>query len=153
VESSIWLIVAVLLVLVPVWSLFRVRVQAKAIRAQAAEIVRLREALSAPGRNSTQRAVIKGQIAEQFAPLLPGFEYNPKDFRFIGNPIDGIIVVGLTEAMEGLGGIHEIVLCDVKMGSARLSKHQQLIKRAVEQGRVRWQTIHVDRDFRVGRGR
>ena len=32
------------------------------------------------------RAVLKGKIAEQIAPLLPGFlaKYNPADARFIG---------------------------------------------------------------------
>lgn len=123
-------------------------------RAEHALIEQGRRYEKATKSGGTQRAVIKGQIAEQFAPLLPGFEYNPKDFRFIGNPIDGIIVVGLTEAMEGLGDIHEIVLCDVKMGNARLSKHQRLIKKAVDEGRVRWETIHIDQGFSVtGRGR
>ena len=36
------------------------------------------------------RAVLKGKIAEQLAPLLPGFDYNPADARFIGSPIDYI---------------------------------------------------------------
>lgn len=99
--------------------------------------------------HTTARAVLKGQIAEQFAPVLPGFKYNPKDFRFIGNPIDGIIVVGLSEAMEGLGTIHEIVLCDIKMGKSQLSPHQNAIRQAIEAKRVRWETIHVDQEYRV----
>ena len=41
----------------------------------------------------TSRAVLKGKIAEQMAPLLPGFlaKYNPADARFIGSPIDYLI--------------------------------------------------------------
>ncbi len=96
------------------------------------------------------RATLKGQIAEQFAPLLPGFKYQPKDFRFLGSPFDGVIIVGLTEAMEGLGEIEEIVLCDIKMGNARLSPHQKAIKQAVDEGRVRWETIHVDSNYQIG---
>jgi predicted Holliday junction resolvase-like endonuclease len=36
---------------------------------------------------------LKGKIAEQIAPLMPGFlaKYNPADARFIGSPIDYLI--------------------------------------------------------------
>lgn len=99
--------------------------------------------------NGAARATIKGQVAEQLAPILPGFPYHPSDFRFLGQPIDFICYVGLTEAKEGLGDISEIVLGDIKMGNARLSPHQRAIKRAVEEGRVRWETIHIDQNFSV----
>lgn len=96
------------------------------------------------------RAVIKGQIAEQLAPLLPGFPFTPSDYRAVGGePIDFIAFKGLTLAKEGLGDITEIVIGDIKMGSSHLSPHQQMIKEAVEQGRVRWETIHIDQDFQV----
>ena len=95
------------------------------------------------------RATLKGQIAEQIAPMLPGFPFHPADFRFIGHPIDFLVFAGLTHAKEGLGDIHEIVIGDIKLGNARLSRHQQMIKRAVEEGRVRWETIHIGQDFRV----
>lgn len=40
-----------------------------------------------------------GQIAQQLAPLLPGFceSFNPKDARFLGHPIDFVIFDGLEE--------------------------------------------------------
>lgn len=98
------------------------------------------------GRGSS-RATIKGQLAEQLAPLLPGFPYTPSDFRFLGAPIDFVVFVGLSEAKEGLGDIQEIVLGDIKMGGATLSPHQRMIKRAVEEGRVSWSTLHIDPDF------
>lgn len=99
--------------------------------------------------NGAARVTIKGQVAEQLAPILPGFPYLPSDFRFLGQPIDFICYVGLTEAKEGLGDIKEVVLGDIKMGGARLSPHQRAIKRAVEEGRVRWETIHIDQNFSV----
>jgi len=36
------------------------------------------------------RAVLKGKIGEQLAPLLPEFcaKYSPSDARFMGTPID-----------------------------------------------------------------
>jgi len=47
----------------------------------------------------TSRAVLKGKIAEQIAPLLPGFlaKYNPADARFIGSPIDYLIFRNMSE--------------------------------------------------------
>lgn len=98
----------------------------------------------------TARATIKGQLAEQLAPLLPGFRYHPSDFRFLGQPIDFIVYDGLTDAKDGgEPEIREIVLGDIKLGSARLSPHQQAIRRAVEAGRVRWETINIDQQFRL----
>jgi predicted Holliday junction resolvase-like endonuclease len=42
------------------------------------------------------RSTLKGKIAEQMAPVLPGFLFNPTDARFIGTPVDYIILDGLT---------------------------------------------------------
>jgi predicted Holliday junction resolvase-like endonuclease len=42
------------------------------------------------------RSTLKGKIAEQIAPMLPEFLYNPADARFIGSPVDYIIFDGLT---------------------------------------------------------
>jgi predicted Holliday junction resolvase-like endonuclease len=103
--------------------------------------------------DGTARATLKGQIAEQVAPMLPGFPFHPSDFRFLGAPIDFIAYVGLTGAKEGLGDIQEVVLGDIKLGSARLSPHQRMIKKAVEEGRVRWETIHIGQDFSIKEGR
>ncbi len=98
-------------------------------------------------REGSSRATIKGQLAEQLAPILPGFPYTPSDFRFLGQPIDFIVFKGLSTAKEGLGDIEEVVLGDIKMGGARLSPHQRMIKKAVDEGRVRWVTLHVDPEF------
>jgi predicted Holliday junction resolvase-like endonuclease len=101
------------------------------------------------GEKNTQRAVIKGQLAEQLAPLLPGFQFHPSDFRFLGQPIDFIVFDGLTDAKDGGGEIAEIVLGDIKTGNARLSPHQLKIKNAVMEGRVRWATIRIDEEYRL----
>jgi predicted Holliday junction resolvase-like endonuclease len=37
-----------------------------------------------------------------------------------------------------------VVLADIKTGNASLSRTERKIKEAVENGRVRWETIHVD---------
>jgi len=41
------------------------------------------------------RSTLKGRIDEQMAPVLPGFLFNPTDARFIGTPVDYIILDGL----------------------------------------------------------
>ena len=116
---------------------------------RALKLALVKRQVSYDKSDGAQRATIKGQVAEQMAPLLPGFPFHTSDFRFLGQPIDFIVYAGLTEAKEGLGGISEIVLGDIKMGGATLSPHQRMIKQAVEQGRVRWQTLYVDQDFRI----
>lgn len=106
----------------------------------------------AVAREGASRATIKGQVAEQIATILPGFPFCPSDFRFIGQPIDYIVFVGLSGAKEGLGDIKEVVIGDIKMGNSRLSPHQRMIKQAVQEGRVRWETLHVNSDFTIERG-
>jgi len=89
------------------------------------------------------RAVLKGRIAEQIVPFLEQFRYNPSDARFIGSPIDYVIFDGYTDVKDRKE-VHPItvVLVDVKTGkSASLTHEQRKIKEAVEQKRVRWETI------------
>ncbi len=97
------------------------------------------------------RAVIKGKLAEQFAPILPGFQYLPSDARFIGDPIDYIIFNGYTETKDNGGNDLEIVILDVKTGQASLSRTQQAIAKAIREGRVRFEVfrpeIQDDRSF------
>lgn len=80
-----------------------------------------------------------GQIAEQLAPLLPGFceSFNPKDARFLGHPIDFIVFDGLEE-----GEVRSVVLLEIKSGgSSDLNKRQRQVRRAVDAGHVRFETL------------
>ncbi|MBD3312226.1 endonuclease [archaeon] len=91
------------------------------------------------------RSVLKGRIAEQLAPFLPGFSYNPADARFIGNPVDFVIFDGYTEFKDDKSDKPiSVVLMDVKKGeSARLSKTERAIKKAVKAKRVKWKTLKI----------
>lgn len=101
-------------------------------------------------RTRTQRAVLRGQLAEQLAPLLPGFPHNPSDFRFLGQPIDFIVFDGLADAKDGeTPHIKRIIIGDIKTGNARLSPHQEAIRRCVDEGNVTWETIRIDRGFHI----
>ena len=97
----------------------------------------------------TSRAVLKGKIAEQLAPLLPGFleKYNPADARFIGSPIDYLIFRGMSRGKDSVDEI-EIVLLDVKTGNAGLNGIQKKIEKAAAEKRVRFDTLRIDEKVR-----
>lgn len=74
-----------------------------------------------------------GQTMEQFAPFLAEWPWDPKGFRFIGSPVDG---VQFNE--DG------IVFVEIKSADSRLSPLQQAIKRHVKEGRVEWHEVRFD---------
>lgn len=94
---------------------------------------------------NTSRAVLKGKMAEQFAPHLPEFDYLPSDAKFLGDPVDYVVFSGYSDFREGLCDAEdiEVVLIDIKSGTARLTKGQQAIAQAIDDGRVRFETIHI----------
>jgi predicted Holliday junction resolvase-like endonuclease len=84
------------------------------------------------------RSTLKGQIGEQLAPLLPGFQYACSDARFLGDPIDYVVFNGYTAMRDGLDGEAsqvEVVILDIKRGNARLSEGQKAVAAAVCAGR------------------
>ncbi|WP_312326816.1 Holliday junction resolvase-like protein [Acinetobacter sp.] len=95
---------------------------------------------------NTSRAVLKGKMAEQLAPIMPEFQYLPSDAKFLGDPVDYVVFDGYTDFRDGEGDAEdiEVVLIDIKSGGARLTKGQQAIARAVQEGRVRFETIRID---------
>lgn len=95
---------------------------------------------------NTSRAVLKGKMAEQLAPILPEFQYLPSDAKFMGDPIDYVVFDGYSDFRDGEGSADdiEVVFIDIKSGGARLTKGQQAIARAIQQGRVRFETVRID---------
>jgi predicted Holliday junction resolvase-like endonuclease len=93
------------------------------------------------------RRTIKGQIAEQFAPILTGFPYLPSDSHFIGDPIDYIVFNGYTNFKDNhTNSDIEVVIVDIKHNNARLSDGQKQIAKAIEAGMVRFETIRISDD-------
>lgn len=80
------------------------------------------------------KAVIGGQVAEQIAPLLPGFPANPGDCRFVGKPVDFVVFSGMTEHNK----IDEILLVEVKTGGSVLTEREKQVKDCISKGRVRY---------------
>jgi predicted Holliday junction resolvase-like endonuclease len=97
------------------------------------------------------RSTLKGKMAEQLAPLLPGFRYLPADARFLGDPVDYIVFNGYTGVRDDAAGVDglEIVLLEVKQGRSALSPFQRAIARSVEDGRVRFEICRVADDGTV----
>ena len=97
---------------------------------------------------NTSRAVLKGKMAEQLAPIMPEFQYLPSDAKFLGDPVDYVVFDGYSNFRDGDGDAEdiEVILLDIKSGSARLSKGQQAIAQAIREGRVRFETLRIDFD-------
>ncbi|MDG6949256.1 MAG: hypothetical protein JRM77_05300 [Nitrososphaerota archaeon] len=99
----------------------------------------------------TSRAVLKGKIAEQIAPLLPGFlaKYNPADARFIGSPIDYIIFRNMSKG-DGSEDSIEIVFLDVKTGKAGLNPIQKKIEAAATDRRISFDVLRISEQVASG---
>jgi predicted Holliday junction resolvase-like endonuclease len=89
------------------------------------------------------RSTLKGKIAEQMAPVLPDFGFNPADARFIGSPVDYVIFDGLTRVADEKEDEISIVFMDVKKGCGALTRTQRLIKQAVEKKSIAWKTMRI----------
>ncbi len=91
---------------------------------------------------SRSQSVILGKVTEHLIPYLPKFNYNPKDVRFFGDPIDLIVFDGLND-----GFIREIVFIEVKTGNAsRLSRKQQDIRDAIRSRPIKWVSMRVNHE-------
>jgi len=110
---------AVLILILFVFLLYR--------RAQLLEL-EMEELLSKKQSMSTRY----GQISEQWLPLMESFPYDPKQFRFLGSPIDGIAF-----------NEDKIVFCEFKFADSKLSQKQRNLKKLVEEGKVEWKEFRV----------
>ena len=86
------------------------------------------------------RRVIRGLVTEQMAPFLQGFDFDPGDARFIGNPVDFVVFDGFGE-----GALRSVTLVEVKTGRSRLNDNQRAIREAVETGLVplQWKEVRL----------
>jgi predicted Holliday junction resolvase-like endonuclease len=120
-------------------------------QARIEELLQVQERnLSDARRESVQksRSSLKGQIAEQMAPLLPGFRYAPADARFLGDPIDYVVFNGYTDLRDNKSETPQldIVLLEVKQGASSLSPFQRAIARSVQEGRVRFEILRISEE-------
>jgi predicted Holliday junction resolvase-like endonuclease len=71
-----------------------------------------------------------GQTWEEFVPFLEDFPYTKENFKFIGNPIDGI-------AFED----NKIAFVEIKTGHSKMSEKQKHIKDLIEQGKIEFKEL------------
>ena len=78
-------------------------------------------------------AVKRGFTTEQWLPLTESYPWDPRNFRFLGAPIDGV-------QFED----DRVVLVEFKSGRSRLSDRQLRIRELVQSGKVEFREVHVD---------
>lgn len=85
-------------------------------------------------------AIISGKVHEQLVPYLPGFEFDPRDARFLGSPIDLVVFDGLSA-----GTVTRVVFVEIKTGGAGLTAREEEVREAVRARRVEWRELRVER--------
>lgn len=86
-------------------------------------------------------SVVTGKVQEHLAPLFPEFlsQFNPRDARFLGSPLDFIIFDGLDSGE----GVNRVVFVEVKSGKASLQKRERQCKDAICKGKVEYQLLRL----------
>lgn len=81
-----------------------------------------------------------GKITEHLVPFHQSFlsQFNPKDARFIGSPIDLIVFDGYADKKDEI----QIYIVEIKTGNSKLTEIQKKIKEAVLNGNIRWAEIN-----------
>ncbi len=95
----------------------------------------LRDALDDELSRQKSLSSTYGRITEQWFPLMDAYPYDAQNFRFLGNPIDGI------QFEED-----RIVLVEFKANHSPLSSTQRRIRRLVEDGHVYWEEFRFRDD-------
>ena len=72
-----------------------------------------------------------GKSFDNLFPFMKNYPYEYRNFRFIGDPIDGL-------SFEN----DKIVFMEFKTGTSRLSEKQKKIKSLVESKKVEWQEVN-----------
>lgn len=90
------------------------------------------------------RAVIRGQATEHLAPYIID-DINPKDCRFMGNPIDYVVFDGLSDVTDKVTkDVKEVIFVDIKTGKSNLTTVQRRIRDAIKDGRVSFKVVNPD---------
>lgn len=108
-------LVALALALVGVWRLYVAKVAD--LEARVRELVSARQS----------QAATYGRITEQFAPFMARYPFEPRNFRFLGSPVDGV-------QFEA----DRVVFVEFKAAGGKTTPDQERIKRLVEERRVEW---------------
>ena len=83
--------------------------------------------------NLRSNAVKQGLTLEQWIPISENYPWDHRNFRFLGDPIDGI-------QFEN----NKILLVEFKSGNSRMSNKQKTIQQLVENGKVEFIEIKTN---------
>jgi len=83
--------------------------------------------------NLRSNAVKQGLTLEQWIPISENYPWDHRNFRFLGDPIDGI-------QFED----NKILLVEFKSGNSRMSNKQKTIQQLVENGKVEFIEIKTN---------
>jgi len=83
--------------------------------------------------NLRSNAVKQGLTLEQWIPISENYPWDHRNFRFLGDPIDGI-------QFED----NKILLVEFKSGNSRMSNKQKAIQQLVENGKVEFVEIKTN---------
>lgn len=90
------------------------------------------------------RSVLRGQASEHLAPFVIK-DTNPKDYRFMGNPVDYICFDGLSDVLDKTSDEIKLVrFVDIKTGKSNLNKSQRRIRDAIKDSRVSFEIVNLD---------
>lgn len=85
-----------------------------------------------------------GKVTEHLLPFSEQFkQFNSKDARFIGSPIDLIVFDGIEDKKEAI----TIYFIEVKTGSGVLSQKQKKVRDAIQSQNVFWVAMDVVYDL------
>jgi predicted Holliday junction resolvase-like endonuclease len=82
------------------------------------------------------RSALMGSLVETVRPFLPGFKHHPGDLRGIWDPVDYISFNGLATR-----NIESIAFLEVKTGRSNLNSIERSIQKAIEDGKVTFETV------------
>jgi len=80
----------------------------------------------------SSQSVKYGKLTEQWIPLSEEFPFDSKNFKFLGQPIDGI------QFNED-----KIIFCEFKTNTASLNEKQRKIKSLIEGKKVEWFELNL----------
>jgi len=107
--------------------------------ARAAEQLKRHEKAIRTDAVKRSAAVVQGKVAEHLVPFREDFDYNPRDCRFLGSPVDFICFDGMTE-----GTLDRIIFIEVKAGRFKsLSGREQQVRDIIDEGEVYWELLHI----------
>ena len=73
-----------------------------------------------------------GQISEQFMPFMGSYPFDSKQFKFLGNPIDGV-------QFED----DKIIFVEFKVNTSSLSQKQRNIRDLIKENKVFFKEIKI----------